>query len=251
MRLPMRMQWGLLAAVAMSADATQAMTADELAGKVIEAEGGRAALQAIGSVQTSGKFIGGGGFEADIKTLSARPGRYRSEFTIQGMTAIQAYDGTGVWAIQPFRGRKDPEKQSADEVKVMQIQADIDGPLFDYASKGHKLEYLGTEDVDGTLAHKLRVLLGTGNEQVWYIDPDFFLPIRVVDKTFHRGAESETETDLGDYEKINGVYFPTAIQTGAKGAPADQKASISLDKIEVNVPAPAELFAFPNAASKP
>ncbi len=251
MRLPMRMQWGLLAAVAMSADATQAMTADELAGKVIEAEGGRAALQAIGSVQTSGKFIGGGGFEADIKTLSARPGRYRSEFTIQGMTAIQAYDGTGVWAIQPFRGRKDPEKQSADEVKVMQIQADIDGPLFDYASKGHKLEYLGTEDVDGTLAHKLRVLLGTGNEQVWYIDPDFFLPIRVVDKTFRRGAESETETDLGDYEKINGVYFPTAIQTGAKGAPADQKASISLDKIEVNVPAPAELFAFPNAASKP
>lgn len=251
MRLPMRMQWGLLAAVAMSAGATQAMTADDLAGKVIEAEGGRAALQAIGSVQTSGKFIGGGGFEADIKTLSARPGRYRSEFTIQGMTAIQAYDGTGVWAIQPFRGRKDPEKQSADEVKVMQIQADIDGPLFDYASKGHKLEYLGTEDVDGTLAHKLRVLLGTGNEQVWYIDPDFFLPIRVVDKTFRRGAESETETDLGDYEKINGVYFPTAIQTGAKGAPADQKASISLDKIEVNVPAPAELFAFPDTTSKP
>lgn len=251
MRFPIKMQWGLLAAVAMGSGMVQAMTADELAGKVIEAGGGRAALQAIQSVQASGKFATGGGIEAEIKTLTARPGRYRSELSLQGMTAIQAYDGAGVWAIQPFRGRKDPEKQSADELKVMQIQADIDGPLFDYASKGHKLEYLGTEDVDGTPAHKLRVLLATGNEQLWYIDPDFFLPIRVVDKIFRRGAESETETDLGDYEKVNGVYFPTAIQTGAKGAQADQKASISLDKIEVNVPAPAELFAFPEAKSKP
>ena len=251
MRVPIKMQWGLVAILTLIANNTWAMTAAELADKVIAAQGGRQALQAVQSVETSGRFKGGGGFEAEIKTLTARPGRYRSEFTLQGMTAIQAYDGSGVWAVQPFRGRKDPEKQSADETRVMQIQADIDGPLFDHASKGHRLEYLGTEDVDGTEAHKLRVLLATGNEQVWYIDPDYFLPIRIVDKTFRRGTESETETDLGDYEKVNGVFYPTAIETGPKGAPADQKASISLDKIEVNVPAPAELFAFPDSASKP
>lgn len=251
MRMPMKIMRCLLAALTLGAGAAQAISADELVDKLIEARGGRDALQAIQSVQASGKFIGGGGFEAEIKTLVARPGRYRSEFTIQGMTAIQAYDGTAVWAIQPFRGRKDPEKQSADEARVMQIDADIDGPLVDYHSKGHKLEYLGSEEIDGTRAHKLRVLLATGNEQVWYLDPDFFLPIRVVDKTLRRGVESETETDFGDYEKINGVFYPTAIQTGAKGAPADQKASISLDKIEVNVPAPAELFVFPEARSQP
>ena len=37
------------------------------------------------------------------------------------------------------------------------MQADIDGPLVDWKSKGHKVEYLGTEDMDGTQAHKLKV----------------------------------------------------------------------------------------------
>ena len=65
-----------------------------------------------------------------------------------------------------FGGRKDPQKLSADDIKDLGIEADLEGPLVDYAKKGHKVEYLGTEDVDGTAAHKLRVTYATGNEAV-------------------------------------------------------------------------------------
>lgn len=228
--------------------AVSAMTVDELVEKNIEARGGRTALAAIKSLKMSGKFVGGGGFEADITTLMARPGNFRTEFSIQGMTGIQAFDGAEAWSIQPFGGRKDPQKLSADQVKVMQVQADLDGPLVDYKVKGHILRYLGTEDVDGTEAHKLQVLLKTGNEQTWYFDPDYFLPIRVQSKTFIRGTETEDETDFGDYEKIDGVFFPMAEDNGTKGSSSDQKSKISYDKIETNLSLDSKLFAFPDTA---
>lgn len=231
--------------------AASAMTADELIQKNIEARGGLAALQAVKSVVLTGKFRGGGGFEADFVQKTARPGLTRTEFSLQGMTQIQAYDGKDAWQISPFGGRKDPDKLPDDLKKVFQVQADVDGPLIDYATKGNKVEYLGTEDVDGTLAHKLKVTLATGNEITYFFDPDFFLEIRTQSKTFVRGTEQESETDLGDYEKINGVYFPMAIDSGAKGSSSDEKGKVEVTKVEVNTELDPAQFAFPETKAKP
>jgi hypothetical protein len=71
------------------------------------------------------------------------------------MTQVEAYDGKEGWRISPFQGRKDPEKMSADDVKSLMEDAEIDGPLVDWKTKESTVDYLGTEDVDGTLAHKL------------------------------------------------------------------------------------------------
>jgi hypothetical protein len=54
------------------------------------------------------------------------------------------------------------EKMSADDTKSLMEDADIDGPLVDWKAKGSTVEYLGTEDVDGTQAHKLK-----GRAQEW------------------------------------------------------------------------------------
>ena len=80
-----------------------AMTADELIAKNIEARGGLDAIRAIHSLKLTGK-LQNGSFEADIAELKV-PGKVRSEFSIQGMTQIRAYDGTLGWTISPFGGR--------------------------------------------------------------------------------------------------------------------------------------------------
>ena len=49
----------------------------------------------------------------------------------------------------PFTGKKDPELMSADEAKEIEEMADIDGPLVDYKSKGHQVELLGKEKIEG------------------------------------------------------------------------------------------------------
>jgi len=219
-----------------------ALTVDELIAKNIDARGGLEKIRSIQSVRLIGK-IRFDSRELPYVILMKRPEMMRSEFSMQGMTAIRAYDGKDAWRISPFRGRIDPEMMAADETKQMKLNADIDGPLIDYKAKGNTVEYLGTEDVDGTDAHKLKVTFNTGDIRYIYLDPDYFLEIRNVDITRIRGAEEVQETDLGNYEQVNGVYFPYAIESGAKDAPKDS--SLEIEKTEVNVNLDDSLFHFP------
>jgi hypothetical protein len=121
--------------------------------------------------------------------------------------------------------------------------AEMDGPLVDWQTKGNAVEYLGTEDVDGTPAHKLKVTRKNGDVSFVYLDPDHFLDIRVLTQRTRHGAYEEVETDLGDYEKAGGVFVPTSIEFGRKGAPDKQR--IIIDKVEANVPVDDTIFHFP------
>jgi hypothetical protein len=224
-----------------------ASTVDELVSKNIEAKGGTDALHALQSLRLRGKLLTQQGqIELAYLQTKKRPGDLRTEATLQGMTQVEAYDGKEGWKISPFQGRKEPEKMSADDLKPLMEDAEIDGPLVDWKNKGSTVEYLGTEEVDGTLAHKLKVVRKNGDVSFVYLDPDHFLEIRVLTQRVKHGAYEEVETDLGDYEKSAGVFVPTSIESGRKGDPDKQK--IIIDKVEANVPVDDNIFHFPGAS---
>jgi outer membrane lipoprotein-sorting protein len=226
-------------------ESQKSFTVDELVAKNIEAKGGADALRAIQSVRFTGKLLVpfGGQVELGFVETKKRPGEVRDEASLQGMTQIQAFDGKEGWQVSPFRGRRDPEKMSADDLKSLSEEAEIGGPLVDWKGKGSTVQYLGTEDVDGTEAHKLKVTRKNGDVSFVYLDPDHFLEIRVLTERMEHGAQVEEEKDLGDYEKVNGVYFPFSIETGSKG---DQdKVKITFDKAEANVQVDDAAFRFP------
>jgi len=226
----------LLAALPLASTAALALTADELVEKNLEARGGRERLAAVTSVHTVGTVRLGGSLEAKTEGWGLVPGAIRTELSLQGMTAIQAWDGKEAWVVQPFQGRKDPQKISEEDAKGLVEAADLVGPLVDYARKGNAVEYLGTEDVDGTDAHKLRVTLKNGDVQYRFLDPDHFLEIRVESHRMVRGQEEVQRVDLGEYEKVDGMYFPFEVGRG------------HLEKMELNVPVDAKMFAFPGGA---
>src|SRR5439155_19913073 len=95
--------------------------------------------------------------------VKKRPDEVSTEASLQGMTQIEACDGKEGWKVSPFFGRRDPERMSADDVKALLEDAEMDGPLADWQAKGNTVEYLGTEDVDGTPAHKLKVTRKNGD----------------------------------------------------------------------------------------
>jgi hypothetical protein len=224
-------------------------TVDELVSKNIEAKGGSDALHGLQSLRLTGKMlVDEGKIQLAYLQTKKRPGEVRTEGTLQGMTTVQAYDGKEGWRISPFQGRKDPEKMSADDVKPLMEDAEIDGPLVDWKAKQSTVDYLGTEDVDGTLAYKLKVVRKNGDVCFVYLDPDHFLEIRILTQRIKHGAQEEVETDLGDYEKTAGVFVPTSIESGRKGDPDKQK--IIIDRAEANVPVDDAMFHFPAAASK-
>ena len=238
-----------LTATAQEKTTKVAENVDTLVAKNIEAKGGAQALKAMQSLQMKGKLlVNNGQMELGYEQTKARPENVRSELTLQGMTMVQAYDGKEAWKISPFQGRKDPEKMSADDTKALVEEAEIDGPLVNWKEKGSTVEYLGTEDIDGTQAHKLKVARKNGDVNYVYLDPDHFLEIRIVTQRTVQGAQTETETDLGEYEKIGGVFIPFSIEAGMKGSSDKQK--LVIEKADVNVPVDEAEFHFPATAAK-
>ena len=238
----------IVAAVALAAGLAHAMTADELVAKHVEARGGMEKLRAIRSLRVEGtRARSGGGFETTFLELKKRPGAMRTETTMQGLTMIRAYDGKDGWTIQPFRGRREPERLSADALKEMAYDADLAGPLVDAAAKGNRVDAVGTEVVDGTEALKLRVSRPTGDVDYVYLDPDYFLEIRRVSQRKVRGAEVETQTDFGEYERVGGVYFPFSIESRPRDQP-ERGQRIRITKAEANVALDDAIFGFPAGA---
>ena len=231
--MSLRTSLGLSVVVAALTGNAAAMTAEELVAKNLSARGGEEKLRAITTIHAVGTRRVGGGQDAKVESWVVASKDYRSEFSLQGMTAVSAWDGREAWSISPFGGRRDPQKISADDAKGMIEAADIAGPLVDYRAKGNKVEYLGTEDIDGTDAHKLRVTLKNGDTQVLFLDPDAFLEIRVVNHRMVRGQEEVATTDLGEYEKVDGIYFPF------------ESGRTHLEKVELNQTIDPKIFAFP------
>ena len=242
----------VLVAVSFLTLIARAQTAEELVNRNIQAKGGLEKIKAIKSLRMTGKLSAGGGFTAAVTQENERPDRVRETFSLQGMTAVQAYDGATAWQIQPFGGHKDPELMGEDDLRDMLLDADFDGPLVDYKEKGNTVEYLGHDEVDGDDALRLKVTLKNGDIVYYYLDPDTYLEIRKEIQQFIRGSIRDRVVELGSYKAAGGVMYPFSLSQGPKNNPSAQTTTV--EKLEVNVSIPASDFALPSSlkqAAKP
>jgi hypothetical protein len=223
-------------------------TADELVNKNIEAKGGIEKIKAITTLRMTGKLIVQG-LTATQGQENMRPNLVRETTTLQGMTAVQAFDGSTGWQIQPFGGRKDPELMGEDDMRDLLLDSDFDGPLVDYKAKGNMVEYLGHDTVDGDDALRLKVTLKNGDIVYYYLDPDTYLEIRKETQEFIRGSVRENASNLGSYKPVAGVMFPFSIASGPKNDLTSWQ-TVTVDKLEANVALDASDFAVPASLKK-
>ena len=239
--------------LATAAVPAQAQDAQSLVEKNLAARGGGAALDALKGVSFQGRILFPGDFELTYKESRALLGAKaaaRTDLSLQGLDVVQSYDGSGAWKINPFQGRKDPEKMTSDEARQLADGALIEGPLLASRSDGSKVAYLGREDFDGTLAYKLKVTQKDGDEFVYWLDPDTFLEIKIDETRKIRGAQQTTETELGDYEKVAGVYFPMSVESWSQGQ-SNQRNRVIIASATANPPVSAAFFAEPRGPATP
>jgi outer membrane lipoprotein-sorting protein len=217
---------------------------DELIDKNIKAHGGVEKMKSFKSMRLTGKM--NMGIEVPFTMTKARPENVRLDFTVQGMTGTQAYDGSTGWAVMPFMGKTEPEKMSDDMLKEFKDDADFDGPLVDYKAKGNKVEYIGREDVQGTQAYKLKVTLKSGNESFVYLDADSFLEIKTEAKRKVQEQEVESESTIGNYKDFEGLLIATQIEQHIKGKEGMSQ-TFTIDKVEMNPTITADAFHMPAA----
>jgi len=223
---------GVVALSVLVAVPAAAQSVDDILAKNTDAKGGIAKLRAVNTMRATGRITIGPGMEAPIVLEQKRPRSLRIEVTVQGLTIVQAYDGTVGWMLNPMSGRKDPEPMPSEMMKDIAEQADIDGPLIDYKEKGSKAELLGKEKAEGADCYKVKLTLKSGDTRTFYIDAENYLEVKVEARTTVRGTETEGDSILGDWKEVAGMMMPFSLDAGQKGAPARQK--ITLDKIEVN-----------------
>lgn len=241
-----RMMLMLLALGLTFAPAAQAQTVDEVLAKHYEAVGGLEKLKALNSMRVTGTIGMGPGMEAPFTMERMRPGKSRMEFTVQGMVGIQAFDGEKTWSVMPFMGKKDPEVGSEEDNKNALDDADFDGVLVDWKAKGHTVELVGKESVEGADAFKLKVTKKSGNVEFYYLDAETGLLVKQEAKVKRRGTEMEGETMFSDYKDVDGYMQPFSMETGAKGMPQKQK--MTFTKIELNVALDDSRFKMPAVA---
>ncbi len=224
-----------------------AQTLDDVLNRYYAASGGLENLKAITAMKSTGKMMMGGGLEAAFTGYSVRPNLVRQDVSFQGMAAIEAYDGSTAWTVNPFMGSKDaeimPKEQSDDFIE----EADIDGPLIDYTAKGYKLELKGKEDVEGSEAYRINVTMKSGKPREYYIDADSYLVIKTSQKITRNGQEMTVDGFPGNYKKVGNVMLPFSFDQKVNGKTAAQ---MTFDTILINPTIDRSIFAMPAPANK-
>ena len=245
-----RAGWIVVAAVFFFPVVVHSQSVDDLIAKNAQARGGLDKLHGIKTLRVTAR-VSEGDFRATYVQENKRNDKVREETVFQGMARVRAFDGQTSWQINPFGGRKDPELMSQDDSKPLVVDSDVEGLLIDYKLKGHQAELSGHDSVEGTDCYKIKLTLKDGDVRYYYLDADSYLEIKIESQTKIRGAIRYRETMLGDYEQVDGIYFPFAIQRGEAGS--EERTAYTVEKIEVNLPLDDSLFALPatKTAAKP
>ena len=184
-----------------------AQTVDEIIQKHLAAIGGADNWKKINSIKkTCVRMARGTEIPVTITILQGKG--YRTESTFSGMTSYSIITDKEGWSYNP-RNQQKPEAIPAESVKLAQDRLDIQGALIDYKAKGYKVFYYGTDDVEGTECHKLKVIMPSGKEETIYIDASNYYLVRIVDKVKANGKEQLQTTTYGDYQQLpEGIIYP-------------------------------------------
>jgi hypothetical protein len=123
---------------------------------------------------------------------------------------------------------------------------DLAGALYNYKEKGHSVELIGKEDMEGTEVYKLKIAKKSGDIEYDFIDAESFLKLK--ETTTHKFNDKEVSGDviLSDYRKVGDMMFPFSMENREAGASTGQ--ALKVETVEVNPTIDNSIFKMPAAA---
>lgn len=219
---------------AVAAYTVQAQTADEIVSKHVTAIGGADAWKKVNSVVTEGKLTVQGA-EVNVTATVLNGKGSRQDIAVMGMNGYQIMTPTAGWSFMPFQGQQKPEPVTEEQVKEAADQLDAQGALVDYKAKGHAVEYLGKDDVEGTECYKLKLTHKSGKTETIFVDPASYYIVKSISKQKANGQEMDVTTTLSNYKKLpEGIVVPMTV-----GLPFGE---MNITKVEVNKPVDEAIF---------
>jgi hypothetical protein len=223
-----------------------AQTVDDVVHGYVQARGGLARLRSVTSLRLRGTLELGSVSSPFVIELK-RPGKMRTEFSVEGRTAVRAFDGRTGWVKAPLPGEP-ARAMDAEDAAEARAQADVDlSPLVDAAAKGCTVELVGRDRLLEGETWKLVVREKDRPPRTISLDARTHLVVRVEDRRTLDGREVDFVTEVGDYRPVDGILFPHRFETGPRGSMDRQR--LLVQRVEVNPPLDDERFEMPAAGS--
>ena len=168
----MALVWATILATASFGCSRSPTTADEVIERNTEAMGGRAAIEAIQSIEFD-LHITEPKFEVDGTYFAARPGKMRIDVNAGGEHVFtEAVDGQKGWQ---WEGKGSARKAATEKATAaLRHGVELPGKLFglhELKARGHRIELAERENIDGIQYYVLRLTLNDGYSTTLYVDP--------------------------------------------------------------------------------
>jgi hypothetical protein len=151
------------------------------------------------------------GSSVDAVYRVTRDGRMRIDILNKGVRVYtEAYDGHRGWDLGADGGAPKLDPHGDALWHGTQFPGNIFG-LGDMHAIGHRLDYVGRENLDGVRYYVLKLTLSDGFETYRYVNPDTWLIDRGRDfRAFHPALNSQktwVETRWSDYRSVNDTLY--------------------------------------------
>jgi outer membrane lipoprotein-sorting protein len=157
------------------------------------------------------------GMELPFKSITKRPNKAFTEMDFQGARVVMAYDGENGWAIQPWTGSEEPIDLAGPELGPMKELSDLDGNLWNYKEKGHQLELVGTEDLNGTEVYILKNIRQDGNIFHYYLDSEKSIVLKMKYNLTVNGQVTELVALMSNFQDVDGYLMPFTTEQSFDG----------------------------------
>ena len=191
------------------------LTVDQIIERNTQAMGGRAAIEAVNSLELDLHIVDPG-FEVDGKYRAVRPGQMRIDVMAGGKHVYtEAFDGHRAWQ---WKGEGSAiQEESPKATAALRHGVELPGKLFglhELLQRGHRVDLAGRERIDGVDYYTLRMTFDDGYTTMLYVDPKTWLITRRRDvRPLHVDVDptpTTIESLCSDFRKLDGVLFAFA-----------------------------------------
>jgi len=182
-------------------------TMDEILKEMIQAQGGKAAIEKIKDMKVTGTIeVPQQGLSVSFTQYKKEPDKRRIEMKVMGTVQIQGFDGKTAWELNPQTG-KTVEIPGKDAIDIKRGSLALHWVL-NPEIYGISLIFKGREKIDGKYYLVLDQVYSDGDKSILYIDPETYLIFKIKSKMLDEMmVEVETETFLSDYKSVKGYIM--------------------------------------------
>lgn len=199
--------------------------------KVIEAQGGRKALEGIKDSTSSGIMeIAQMGLSGTGTMYTKEPNLMRLDMDFMGMVITQSFDGESAWMTNPQSGTVD---EMPEELGNIFKNSSYGNSAFLNPEKyGIKFNHKGKENFEGKDYQVLERAHSDGYIITFYVDSESYLIYKIKQRSLNEMLqEIIEETILSDYKKVNGVMTAHSVIIVRDG---EEFGSITITEVTFN-----------------